>query len=96
MAVNFHFSKKNSHDIYVPTVFHACLHFARSTIAEEKWGTTRNLGRKFLLSRHVNHTLFSFFCHRYLGHVDLMKFLVESNCGDIPSLRDLMHPDSAR
>ena len=25
-----------------------------------------------------------------------MKFLVESNCGDIPSLRDLMHPDSAR
>lgn len=28
--------------------------------------------------------------------MDLMKFLVESNCGDIPSLRDLMHPDSAR
>lgn len=35
-------------------------------------------------------------CDTYLGHVDLMKFLVESNCGDIPSLRDLMHPDSAR
>ena len=25
-----------------------------------------------------------------------MKFLVESNCGDIPSLRDLMRQDSAR
>ena len=36
------------------------------------------------------------FCQRYLGHVDLMKFLVESNCGDIPSLRDLMRQDSAR
>ena len=35
-------------------------------------------------------------CQRYLGHVDLMKFLVESNCGDIPSLRDLMRQDSAR
>lgn len=40
--------------------------------------------------------LFLLLCRRYLGHVDLMKFLVESNCGDIPSLRDLMHPDSAR
>ena len=55
---------------------------------------SRLYGRKFL--HHVNHTLFSFCFHRYLGHVDLMKFLVESNCGDIPSLRDLMHPDSAR
>ncbi|XP_048586399.1 zinc finger FYVE domain-containing protein 26-like isoform X2 [Nematostella vectensis] len=35
-------------------------------------------------------------CDTYLGHVDLMKFLVESNCGDIPSLQDLLHPESAR
>ena len=57
-----------------------------------------NFSRKTLImcsARELNIRDFSI-VDRYLGHVDLMKFLVESNCGDIPSLRDLMHPDSAR
>ena len=59
-------------------------------------GSTRFLKHKGPTSFSVNEQLFFCITFRYLGHVDLLKFLVESNCGDIPSLRDLMHPDSAR